>query len=764
LRRRVPLLLVQVLLLRLVSTVQGKVACETTFECETLLREGSQCGKDGYCTNPFHEGCLRRMLGEDKFPKKRVCNSEDRVDHNFCSESPLDYQEIRISPNNWESAMMYGWILQILLSEAVDVPVSIDTGIGGGALNFYDPANGFAYGKMSNNFAALYTANEVADGDCRKINTTNTSCAHILPEVWQGKREVDEDAIERDGNGMVGHVGWYVPRFAVKEEASLAHYLGLIGKDNREKLAEIFKRPVRWMDYCSMVSKSNCTSDDGIAARPPTDEAEGKKYFVEGLFTGHFRATERNNCTMNPNTCTGHMIDYPCTWSAYTDSQLFWNNISLESDAPEGSYSYSDMLGIIKASNATKSPIMMVWWYPDPTIDMYDFVHVTLPSSSRECLENRPEPTTNRCEAPREELLGKKIGSCGYNTHSFEKIFATSLRENTYNTPIEERSPAYEFSRNVRISDVDISEIMMEWTTRGIDKWNYDPREAVCSFVSKNYEDGLNLKQFIPLGYPRVVEEDSGYDSPFLSFSIALGALGVLLTLSAGIATYLSRKSRLMEYAQTEFLYLYSFGFFVVCWGAIVYSLMPTKASCATRLWLVTIGYAFALAPLLLKIMSINRMLSAARKFKRTKVSKSHVYYMLGGLLLVVVVYLSLWTALDAASPKTTLELRTQNSNAIDEYLYCSSEKGGWAAILLVWQAIYIFLAAILAFQSRNVPQAFNESREVGNLAYCLFLLFILRSVVYIIPNDAIVESVRNGIMSTLLSLDALLGTAVYFG
>lgn len=66
-----------------------------------------------------------------------------------------------------------------------------------------------------------------------------------------------------------------------------------------------------------------------------------------------------------------------------------------------------------------RSPIIIVWWYPDPTLDR-DFVKVSLPVATRECLENRPE-APDRCDASREVLLGKEVGSCGYNTHSFEK-------------------------------------------------------------------------------------------------------------------------------------------------------------------------------------------------------------------------------------------------------------------------------------------------------------------------------------------------------
>lgn len=223
------------LLVLLPGAALAGVACNETSACELALRPGSKCGADGFCTNPFAGGCLSRMLGGTK-KKPRTCNSDDDGaspnNGKDCAPSPLDYEEVRIAPNNWESAMFYAWILQILLSEVLDVPCTIDTGPGGGALSFYDERNGFAFPKKANNFDALYEANDV--GDCR-YSESEKSCAHVITEVWQGKRELNETAVEREGNGMVGHVGWFVPRFAAEDDPSVTHYLGLVGDHNRKK-------------------------------------------------------------------------------------------------------------------------------------------------------------------------------------------------------------------------------------------------------------------------------------------------------------------------------------------------------------------------------------------------------------------------------------------------------------------------------------------------------------------------------------------------
>jgi hypothetical protein len=57
----------------------------------------------------------------------------------------------------------------------------------------------------------------------------------VSTEVWQNKREFNDSAVEREGNGMVASVGWYTPKFAVEADVSITHYLGLVGDANRQK-------------------------------------------------------------------------------------------------------------------------------------------------------------------------------------------------------------------------------------------------------------------------------------------------------------------------------------------------------------------------------------------------------------------------------------------------------------------------------------------------------------------------------------------------
>ncbi len=86
------------------NCVHAKIPCTSPEFCEATLRPGSQC-VDGFCDNPYQYGCLRTQIAG--YEKQRVCNSDDPRNAaalGLCRDATkLDYSEIRIMSQNWES-------------------------------------------------------------------------------------------------------------------------------------------------------------------------------------------------------------------------------------------------------------------------------------------------------------------------------------------------------------------------------------------------------------------------------------------------------------------------------------------------------------------------------------------------------------------------------------------------------------------------------------------------------------------------------------
>jgi len=99
-------------------------------------------------------------------PGLRACNSDDppgAAEAGLCAAPEFDYGEIRIGPGNWESSMFGAWISQILLSEVLRVPATVETGKGAGGCSFYDLHNNFSYPNKVYNWEAVQKAHDVVE-------------------------------------------------------------------------------------------------------------------------------------------------------------------------------------------------------------------------------------------------------------------------------------------------------------------------------------------------------------------------------------------------------------------------------------------------------------------------------------------------------------------------------------------------------------------------------------------------------------------------
>jgi hypothetical protein len=112
------------------------------------------------------------------WPKVRVCNSQDSpeaVARGDCRPSTGRADlEIRLFAQNWESAFLEDWLLQIILSELLDVPTTMETGRPNTDMNLYHATAALDYG-TSNDLAALEHAHDV--GECRLLSAQNDEAA-----------------------------------------------------------------------------------------------------------------------------------------------------------------------------------------------------------------------------------------------------------------------------------------------------------------------------------------------------------------------------------------------------------------------------------------------------------------------------------------------------------------------------------------------------------------------------------------------------------
>jgi len=768
------------------------VPCVRTVDCENQLTAGSVC-LGGTCTNPFYErGCLATLQNDNNQQRiyrqlVRTCTSADppqAVELGFCRppSAELDYAEIRIYTQNWESVFMEAWMLQILLTEVLGVPVTLETGVPDVQMDFYDPEFKFGYGS-GNDYTGLETSvNLVDNGDCTQANginvntTTYTPCFHFAPEVWTTQmnrlQKLKNDGIieQPEGLGVVGQMNWWIPRYTAMRDPTLLTYFGL--QHQRHKLADIFKRPTTWGDYCTQVSLTACQVPDGVAARAPLSDAEAAQYFDAVHYTGHFRKTDENDCETYPDTCTGHIADFPCGWSSFVEQQTWHLNISLRSSGNEPGcrgYTYGELLGIFAAANATKSDIIFQWWTPDIVHNMYsgtdaEFQAVGMPLPTLECIENTIT-SVERCDEDASVRRGSAEGACGEPPYPLQKAYSSVLFDITKGDTIPEaqQSPAYDLLKAFSLTSLQLGDFYDRWLAR--DSFiGFDLRHATCQWMVDHWD---LMETFIPRDFPRVpVENIQEFDDPLFLAAVILASLAGTAVIVTALGVQARRDQPVIKNAQIGFLWILLAGLFLIATGSVFSFLPPSMGTCTLTSWLVNLGYTMELIPLIVKVAAIQKLMQAARAMRRVSLNLRDLYVMVCGICCVVVVFQGLWTVLDTPDKAYHSSLSSEKTDRGETIIlmtpYCKSDSNTWRYLTVLWHGILLIAAALLAFQTRKLKTDFGETETLGIMVYSHFVFVALRLLTYTVQDE---ESEANAALyrSLIYSSNILSSIGIYF-
>jgi len=723
--------------------------------------------------NPYQKGCL---YSQNLTLNIRVCGRDDppsAIAAGSCRQPPFDYPEVRLQPGDWESPFFSSWILQIVLSEVLHVPVSYEMGDPFSSISLYHPDMPLDFHSNYRHYLTAFETAHELNGDCSKADTSPGDnyqlCAHFITENWHAKRADVQDFVYRDileppqSLNMLAQQGWYIPKFTAQKDPSLSSYFGMQGDANRHKLAQTFKRPQTWQQYCDFISPNHCATPDLHAQRAPnTTLNEPDRMYAKDLYKGYFLATEKNNCTANPDTCTGHFVQYPCQWSSDVPTQLYYLNISLDPDTDEtGGRTFSQMVDTWRAAQANQEDVVVYWWSPELLMfemsgSDAEFIPVNLPTPTVECSESATG-NGQHCAADPLDRLGPPEAVCGDPAKGLHSLMSTTV----YSPPGTDQataSPAHASLAQFELTELQLGQLFSRWNELG------DPRQAVCEWVADNLE---YIQPFIPRTYPRVpLRKDA--QTPLLYASTILGGIVMVLVLLTMVLVYENRACRTIQYAQIEFLGFLLVGSLFIAIGAIVMGAPPSSASCIVEVWLINLGYTAELVPLVVKVAAVNHITQAGRSMKRAKINREFLFGVVICISVLVVVFLTVWTVLDPPQLTHEYELtETINENGETTVLVldvCASESIIWRYVALGWNGFLLLCTTILAIQMRKIQMVgFNETATLALLVYSHMMFLLLRVVTYLLSSEDVSQYTLARCQSMIFSLDTAATILIYF-
>ena len=445
---------------------------------------------------------------------------------------------------------------------------------------------------------------------------------------------------------------------------------------------------------------------------------------------------------------------------------MFWNNISVVSDGPyrpNNGYTYSQMLQILSASNKTKDDIMIWWFSPDMTNELYfgqesALYRVQFPEPTRECIESRPP---DKCSYDLDQRLGNQMGACDYELNQLNKIISSGLLSATMQRDEINRSPALDFIRQMRIPPMAMESILQQWVMESGDP-SFTARDVICQWV---YDNADYLQRYIPNSYPRTIVDQGLELQQFNIVATTFGVLSIVITFVALAFTIYHRKHTVILYSKIDFLYCILIGFLIIAIASVIVLAEPTFVSCTSQQWAIALGYTLQFIPLLLKIAAINKITRMSMQLRRVNYNLKRLKTGVFSAVIAVIIYLSIWTLIDPSTNKDIQLFLDETKSMVVINHTCASRKNIWKIILYLWEAFQLISILVLTLQSQTLIREMDESQALTLMVYTHILFLVLRLIVgwfglsYLFNPDTSIS-----IKSLLLSWDTILCVVIYFG
>mmetsp|Transcript_2067 Transcript_2067/g.4148 ORF Transcript_2067/g.4148 Transcript_2067/m.4148 type:complete len:166 (-) Transcript_2067:159-656(-) len=158
--------------------------------------------------------------------------------------------------------------------------------------------------------------------------------------------------------------------------------------------------------------------------------------------------------------------------------------------------------------------------------------------------------------------------------------------------------------------------------------------------------------------------------------------------------------------------------------------------------------------------------MNAAKKMKRTQVQRKWLHGSVFMVLVIVLIYLIIWSTLDAPFKSSSYLL--SKDNVVTHHQYCSSKSPAWEYIACSWITFLLLCTTVLAFQIHAVHKKNDgakdrdESVPLAVMTYSHFIFILLH-----LGTLTQFESKRNELFAYLQSLiysfDSIAVLCIYF-
>ena len=212
--------------------------------------------------------------------------------------------------------------------------------------------------------------------------------------------------------------------------------------------------------------------------------------------------------------------------------------------------------------------------------------------------------------------------------------------------------------------------------------------------------------------------------------------IGILCCIALSIYFFYHRKEKIIKKTSPLFGQLMLLGIIFVFISQIIWAFQPSRLSCILKVWFAAVGFGLIMGNLLAKTYRIFKVFNniqvtslVIRDLDLLKFSGAIV----GIEVLLLVIYTFFLGTVDAY-------LTSSTTVTLYEYFSCQVPDDQTQNIMLgIFIGVNTFLVlmgAVIAYLTRNVDSAFNESQQIATTMYVYFACGVIFIPIYFFIGD----------------------------
>lgn len=215
-------------------------------------------------------------------------------------------------------------------------------------------------------------------------------------------------------------------------------------------------------------------------------------------------------------------------------------------------------------------------------------------------------------------------------------------------------------------------------------------------------------------------------------------SLGIVIIVAAAIVVIVYRNEKIIRAGAPMFMLILCVGG-LCCLISVFFLTFVTDITCAGYPLALSIGFILSLGSLEMKSYRVMTIFKMKKLKKQQKLTDGKMAIPIICALIIVIVYNISWIMISPLQPTFV----SSSSHLVNKYWSCTGINSlPWSITLLSFCGLIMLFGIYLASQTRNVPEAFNESKLLAGCLYNIaFVCCIVVPLLFLLPHSDAVDA-----------------------